>query len=107
MKVFLAAFFLVTFWQKALSFKKHARKMLMKWTPGVNFTIPLATSTNALADRVQSVFTNKTVPKFTSSHNYRVCHEFRLTKYNDYFWLILTTFESSSIFGGSWGKIEN
>jgi len=81
--------------------------MLMKWTPGVNFTIPLATSTNALADRVQSVFTNKTVPKFTSSHNYRVCHEFRLTKYNDYFWLILTTFESSSIFGGSWGKIEN
>jgi len=23
------------------------------------------------------------------------------------FWLILTTFESSSIFGGNWGSIEN
>jgi len=37
---------------------------------------------------------------------YRVCHGFRLTKQDDYFWSILTTFESSSIFGASWGSIE-
>jgi len=36
-----------------------------------------------------------------------VCHGFRLTKRDDYFWVDLTTFETSSIFGGSWGSIEN
>jgi hypothetical protein len=36
-----------------------------------------------------------------------VCHEFRLTKPDDFFGVDLTTFESSSIFGGSWGSIEN
>jgi len=44
---------------------------------------------------------------FKTTSNYRVCHGFRLWKRDDYFWLILTTFESSSIFGGSWGSIEN
>ncbi len=32
---------------------------------------------------------------------------FRLKKRDDFLGLILTTFESSSIFGGSWGSIEN
>jgi hypothetical protein len=32
---------------------------------------------------------------------------FRLKKRDDFLGLILTTFESSSIFGGSWGNIEN
>jgi len=36
-----------------------------------------------------------------------VCHGFRLTKRDDNFGLILTTFELSSIFGGRWGSIEN
>jgi len=36
-----------------------------------------------------------------------VCHGFRLTRRDDYFVLILTTFELSSIFAGSWGGIEN
>jgi len=36
-----------------------------------------------------------------------VCHRFRLTKRDDYFGLILTTFKSSIVFGGSWGIIEN
>jgi len=35
---------------------------------------------------------------------YRVCHRFRLTKRDDYF---CVDFESSSIFGGCWGSIEN
>jgi len=38
---------------------------------------------------------------------YRVCHRFRSTKQDDYFGSILTTFESSSIYGGSLGIIEN
>ncbi len=38
---------------------------------------------------------------------YRVCHGFRLTSEVMIFGLILTTFESSSIFGDSWGSIEN
>jgi len=38
--------------------------------------------------------------------SYRVCHGFRLTKGYYYFWPIMTTFESSKIFGGSWGSIE-
>jgi len=33
---------------------------------------------------------------------YSVCHGFRLTERDDYFGSILTTFESSIIFGGSW-----
>jgi len=38
---------------------------------------------------------------------YRVCHGFRLAKGNDYFWVDFDTFESSSIFGDSWGSIDN
>jgi hypothetical protein len=38
---------------------------------------------------------------------YRVCHGLRLRKQDDYFWVDLTTFELSSIFGGSWGSNEN
>jgi hypothetical protein len=33
-----------------------------------------------------------------------VCHRFRLTKRDDYFWV---DFELSIIFGGSWSSIEN
>jgi len=43
-----------------------------------------------------------------SSTFYRVCHEFRLTKRDDYiFGSILTTFVSSVISGASWGSSEN
>ncbi len=38
---------------------------------------------------------------------YRVCHGFRLMKRDNYFWSILTVFELSIIFGGSYGNIEN
>jgi len=37
----------------------------------------------------------------------RVCQGFRLTKQDDYFWVDFDNFESSSIFGGSRGSIEN
>ncbi len=39
--------------------------------------------------------------------HYRVCHLFILTKRDDYFRSILTTFEMNSISGGSRGNIEN
>jgi len=40
--------------------------------------------------------------------SYRVYHRSkRLPKRDDFFVLILAIFESSSIFGGSWGSIEN
>jgi len=35
-----------------------------------------------------------------------VCHGFRLAKRDDYFGLIFTTFESSSLLRGSWASIE-
>ena len=38
---------------------------------------------------------------------YRMCHGFRLTKQNDYFWVFMTTFEVNIIFWGSWGSIKN
>ncbi len=44
----------------------------------------------------------------TIEKDYRVCHGFRLMKRDDYFFgSILTIFESSRIFGGYWGSIEN
>jgi len=38
---------------------------------------------------------------------YRVCHRLRLTNRDDFLGLILTTFEMTSFFGGSWGSIGN
>ncbi len=43
----------------------------------------------------------------SQSESYKVCHQFRLMKQDDYFGSNLTTFESSIISGGSWGSIEN
>jgi len=45
--------------------------------------------------------------KFENPKSYRVCHGFRLMKRDNYFWSILTVFELSIIFGGSYGNIEN
>jgi len=41
------------FWE--LSAKKSMRKMLVKLTPGVNFTNPLKQSTNAQVDGVDAI----------------------------------------------------
>jgi len=44
---------------------------------------------------------------FTFQNTYRVCHRFGLVKQDDIFGSVLTTFEYSSIFGGSWGSTKN
>jgi len=38
---------------------------------------------------------------------YRVCHGFRLTKPDDYFWVNVNPFCIEQFFKGSWGSIEN
>jgi hypothetical protein len=38
--------------------------------------------------------------------HYRVYYGFRLKKRDNYFWVNFDNFESSSIFGGSWGSIK-
>jgi len=56
-------------------------------------------------------FEKKKIPffdllKLFSASLYKMCHGFRLMKQDNFFWSILTTFESSIIFGGTWGSIE-
>jgi len=39
--------------------------------------------------------------------NYRVCHEFKLTKRDDYFWVVFDHSWSKHHFWGNWGSIKN
>ncbi len=82
---------------------KKSTLFILRWNDKNGYT-----GTIRDLDNPEGNFRQVSIVKYLSHvFSYRVCHRFRLTRRDDCFGPIFTTFESNRIFGGSWGSVDN